>query len=60
MNIHQSEEFRKSLKKLNKDELIQVKELHESLTPKAEDELFLIEKEFKRREKARNYASYLH
>ena len=60
MNIYQSEEFRKNLKKLNKDELMQVKDLHESLTPKAEKELFLIEREFKRREKERDYASYLH
>ena len=60
MNIYQSEEFRKNLKELSKDELKEVKILHESLKPRPEEELFLIDREFKRREKARNYESYLY
>lgn len=60
MNIYQSEEFRKNLKELSKDELKEVKNLHESLKPRPEGELFLIEREFRRREKERDYASYLY
>jgi len=60
VNIYQSEEFRKNLKELSKDELKEVKNLHESLKPRPEEELFLIEREFRRREKERNYASYLY
>ena len=60
MNIYQSEEFRKNLKELSKDELKEVKILHESLKPRPEEELFLIDREFKRREKARNYENHLH
>ena len=60
VNIYQSEEFRKNLKELSKDELKEVKILHESLKPRPEEELFLIDREFKRREKARNYENHLH
>jgi len=60
VNIYQSEEFRKNLKELSKDELKEVKILHESLKPRPEEELFLIEREFRRKDKERDYASYLY
>lgn len=60
MNIYQSEEFRKNLKELSKDELKDVKSLYERQQPRPEEELFLIDREFRRREKERDYASYLY
>nr|DAT41047.1 MAG TPA: hypothetical protein [Caudoviricetes sp.] len=60
MNIYQSEEFRRNLRELEYQELKDVKQLYESQRPRPEEELFLIEREFKRREKERDYASYLY
>ena len=60
VNIYQSEEFRKKLRKLEYQELKDVKSLYERQKPRPEEELFLIEREFRRREKERDYASYLY
>lgn len=60
MNIYQSEEFRRNLRELEYQELNDVKQLYESQKPRLEEELFLIEREFRRREKERDYASYLY
>ena len=60
MNIYESEEFRKKLRKLEYQELKDVKSLYEKQHPRPEEELFLIEREFRRREKERDYASYLY
>lgn len=49
MNIYQSEELREKLRKLEYQELKDVKSLYESQKPRSEEELFLIEREIRRR-----------
>ena len=55
MNIYESEEFRKKLRKLEYQELMDVKSLDEEQEPKPEEELFLVNLEIKRR---RNLGRY--
>ncbi len=49
MNIYESEEFRKKLRKLEYQELKDVKSLYERQQPRPEEELFLVNLEIRRR-----------
>lgn len=61
MNIYQSEEFRKKLRKLEYQELKDVKSLYEKQQPRPEEELFLVNLEIRRRNLGRsNYENHLY
>lgn len=61
MNIYESEEFRKKLRKLEYQELKDVKSLYERQQPRPEEELFLVNLEIRRRNLGRsNYENHLY
>nr|DAX99497.1 MAG TPA: hypothetical protein [Caudoviricetes sp.] len=61
MNIYESEEFRKKLRKLEYQELKDVKSLYEKQQPRPEEELFLVNLEIRRRNLGRsNYENHLY
>lgn len=58
MNIYESEEFRKKLRKLEYQELKDVKSLYERQKPRPEEELFLVDLEIRRRNLGRLRRGY--
>lgn len=61
MNIYESEEFRKKLRKLEYQELKDVKSLYERQEPRPEEELFLVDLEIRRRNLGRsNYENHIY
>lgn len=58
MNIYESEEFRKKLRKLEYQELKDVKDLYERQEPRPEEELFLVDLEIRRRNLGRLRRGY--
>jgi hypothetical protein len=61
VNIYESEEFRKKLRKLEYQELKDVKSLYERQQPRPEEELFLVNLEIRRRNLGRsNYENHLY
>lgn len=61
MNIYESEEFRKKLRKLEYQELKDVKSLYERQQPRPEEELFLVNLEIRRRNLGRsNYENHIY
>lgn len=61
MNIYQSEEFRRDLRELEYQERKDVKSLYEKQQPRPEEELFLVNREIRRRNLGRsNYENHLY
>lgn len=58
MNIYESEEFRVKLRRLEYQELKDVKDLYERQEPRPEEELFLVDLEIRRRNLGRLRRGY--
>lgn len=58
MNIYESEEFRKKLRRLEYQDLKDVRDVYERQKPRPEEELFLVDLEIRRRNLGRLRRGY--